>query len=58
MTQVSVDGTNASAGTITIGVDNLGAGVSGNLVYEGACTQAGLRWTISGSVDTKYFPKS
>jgi type IV pilus assembly protein PilA len=58
VTAVSVDGTNASAGDITIDVDSLGGGLSGDVVYQGTCTAAGLKWTISGSVDPKYLPKS
>lgn len=55
---VSVDGIGTSSAEITIAVDNLGGGISGQITYEGNCTTSGLKWSISGDIDTKYLPKA
>ena len=44
---------------VTIDYKAIGSGVTAgqNVVYTGACSTAGLVWTISGSVPSKYWPK-
>jgi type IV pilus assembly protein PilA len=46
--------------TITIVYKTIGTGVASgdNVVYTGDCSSTGLKWVISGSVATKYHPKS
>jgi len=58
VTGVSVDGIGAASAEITVAADNLGGGISGEITYEGNCSASGLKWTISGSIDTKYLPKT
>jgi type IV pilus assembly protein PilA len=58
---VTVGGLNTStAPTITIAYKAIGTGVASgdDVLYTGLCASTGLKWTISGSVDTKYWPKS
>lgn len=55
---VSVDGIAADSAEIFIDVTNLGGGVAGDIKYQGNCSAAGLKWTISGSIDSKYLPKT
>ena len=46
--------------TITITMAAIGTSVAANqtIVYTGNCTTSGLTWTISGTIPTKYYPKS
>ena len=55
---VSVDGLATDSAEIFIDVTNLGGGVAGDIEYQGTCAASGLKWTISGSIDTKYLPKT
>jgi type IV pilus assembly protein PilA len=53
----------ASAGTITIDLSNInnvgGPGAStGTVIYSALCGEGGTRWTISGTVASKYYPKA
>lgn len=58
VTSVTAAGTSATGATVTIVTANLGGGVTGNVVYTGNCTSAGLKWAVSGSIDSKYLPKT
>ncbi len=57
---VTADGTSPTAGTVEIAYEAIGSQVTAadTIVYTGACGAGGLTWTISGSVSTKYHPKS
>ncbi|NKC12331.1 MAG: prepilin-type N-terminal cleavage/methylation domain-containing protein [Gammaproteobacteria bacterium] len=55
---VSIDVPNSSAATVTIDTTAVGGGVSGTVTYTGACSATGMKWTIGGTVDAKYRPKS
>ena len=44
--------------TVTIDIRNVGGGVTGDVTYVADCSASGLKWTIGGSVDAKYLPKS
>ena len=50
----------ATAATVTVAYNAIGAQVTANqtVVYTGACGSAGLVWTITGTVATKYRPKA
>jgi type IV pilus assembly protein PilA len=56
---VTLGGTMA-APTVTLAYNAIGNGVASgqNVVYTGSCTTSGLTWAITGSVQTKYLPKS
>ena len=45
---------------VTIVMNTIGTSVSSgqNIVYTGTCTTSGLTWSISGTVPSKYWPKS
>jgi type IV pilus assembly protein PilA len=53
-------GGSLSAPTITITMATIGTSISAGqtILYTGTCTTSGLTWTISGSIPTKYYPKS
>ena len=55
---VSAAITSTSAANVLIATANLGGGVTGTVIYNGTCGTAGLKWAITGSVPTKYLPKS
>jgi type IV pilus assembly protein PilA len=54
---VTAAATSATAATVTIETQELGGGVTGNIVYTGTCGAGGLSWTIGGGLATKYLPK-
>jgi type IV pilus assembly protein PilA len=49
-----------AAPTITITMAAIGTSVAANqtIIYTGNCTTSGLTWSISGTIPTKYYPKS
>jgi type IV pilus assembly protein PilA len=46
--------------TITITLKSIGTSVAAGqtIIYSGVCSTSGLTWSISGTVSTKYYPKS
>lgn len=55
---VSAGGATNTSATVSITTTNLGGTASGTIIYAGTCGNAGLRWTISGTLQGKYLPKS
>lgn len=59
---VSVDGTTASAATVTIQYNAIGTQVpdDAQVIYTGTCTSAGTTWGVTGAagMDAKYLPKT
>ena len=57
---VTAVGTSATAGTVTILMDAIGSAVTNtqNIVYTGTCGSGGMQWSVSGSIATKFLPKS
>ena len=51
--------TSATDVTVTIVYTAIGSEVTDNstVVYTGECGPGGLKWTLSGGVETKYLPK-
>lgn len=60
--KVGVTGTSsATAITMTATLQSLaelGTASNGTVTYTGACGVGSLRWTVSGSIPPKYFPKA
>ncbi len=56
---VAAAGTSATAGTVTITYNAIGAAVADNatVIYTGTCGAGGMSWAISGTVTSKYRPK-
>ena len=48
---------NTSDATVTISVKGLGGGATGTVVYNGTCNSSAFRWTVTGTLPTKYLPK-
>ena len=57
---VAVAASSATTATVTITTQNLGGGITGNIVYTGTCGAAGMSWAISGTggITAKYLPKN
>jgi len=60
VSEVEVDSANASQGKVTITMKAIGNEVhSGDtIVYTGTCGTAGLTWSVDGTIDHKYLPKT
>jgi type IV pilus assembly protein PilA len=56
---VALNGT-YEAPVVAIVYNAIGTNVSTgqNITYSGSCTASGLTWSISGTVQSKYYPKS
>ncbi len=60
VTSVTAVGTSTSAGTVTIVMKAIGSSVTaGNtIIYTAACSaDAGTSWTVSGTINSKFYPK-
>ena len=59
-TSVTAVGTSATAGTVTIVYKAIGSQITAgqNVVYTAACNPGGMTWSVGGSVNSKYLPKT
>ena len=59
-TSVAAAASSATTATVTIVSQNLGGGITGNIVYTGTCGPGGLNWAVTGTggIVTKYLPKT
>ncbi len=57
---VLASNSDASNVRVVIQYNAIGSAVSNNqtVQYDGACLPTGLKWTISGTVNSKYWPKN
>ena len=57
---VAAAGVSSTEGTVTITLESIDGVVreGQTIVFTGACSAEGMRWTVSGSVLPKYLPKS
>ena len=56
---VTVDGTAATAATVTAVYTAIGSIATGKtVIWTAACGAGGTKWTITGTMDAKYRPKS
>jgi len=58
VTSVEAVGTSATVGTVTIIYKAPTQLATKNVVYTGTCNAAGMTWDVTGSIDTKYLPRS
>ena len=58
-TSVTAAGSSATAGTVTIVYKGIGSQVIAgqDVVYTADCQPGGLKWSVGGSVNSKYRPK-
>jgi type IV pilus assembly protein PilA len=59
-TSVTAVGTSATAGTVTAVMQAIGTQVTAGqtIIWTAACSAARLTWTITGTIPTKFYPKS
>ena len=59
-TDIRAIGQSATTGTVTIRMKQIGTSVAANetIIYTGTCGAGGLQWAVSGSIATKFWPKS
>jgi type IV pilus assembly protein PilA len=59
-TSIAAQGNNATSGTVVLTMRAIGNAVnSGETIsYTGTCTPGGMQWAVTGSVATKFWPKS
>lgn len=60
VSNVQAASTDASTVSVTITYDAIGTQVTDGdtIVYNGACRNTGMDWGVSGSIDSKYYPKT
>jgi type IV pilus assembly protein PilA len=58
-TSIAAAGVTATSGTVTLTMKSIGSSVLAGetIVYTGICSPGGIRWTVSGTIATKYLPK-
>jgi type IV pilus assembly protein PilA len=59
-TSIAAQGNNTTSGTVVLTMRQIGNAVnSGETIsYTGTCTPGGMQWAVTGSVATKFWPKS
>lgn len=59
-TSVTTANTSASSVTATIAMKAIGTAITANqtIIYTGTCGAAGMTWAVSGTVASKYLPKT
>lgn len=59
-TSVTGAGTSATGGTVTIVLKAIGSSVAAGqtIIYTGTCGAGGMSWAVSGSVLSKFLPKT
>jgi type IV pilus assembly protein PilA len=59
-TTIAAAGNTTTRGTVTLVMKQIGTAVSlnDNIVYTGTCSPGGMQWSISGSIATKFLPKT
>jgi type IV pilus assembly protein PilA len=59
-TSVTAVGTSATAGTVTAVLKAIGSQITAGqtIIWTASCSPARLNWTVTGSIPTKFQPKS
>ncbi len=57
---VTAAGTSATAGTLLLTMKAIGTNLlsSQTIIYTGLCSATGMTWVVSGTVASKYWPKT
>lgn len=60
ISSVETEGTSVTAGTVTITYKQIGSQVTAGdtVVYTADCGAGGTKWSVSGTIDPKYYPKT
>jgi type IV pilus assembly protein PilA len=59
-TTIAAEGVDTTSGTVVLTMKAIGNAVAASqtITYTGTCTPGGMTWTVTGSVLTKYLPKT
>ncbi len=59
-TDIRANGNTPTSGTVIIRMKPIGTSILANetIIYTGTCGAGGLQWAVSGSIATKFWPKS
>ncbi len=57
---IAAYGNSTTSGTVTLTMAQIGNAVTvgQTIIYTGTCTPGGMTWTVSGSIATKFRPKT
>jgi type IV pilus assembly protein PilA len=57
---IAAAGVTATSGTVTLTMKAIGSLVlaGDTIVYTGTCSPGGIRWTVSGTIASKFYPRS
>jgi len=57
---IQANGTTISNGTVVLTMKQIGNQINAGstIIYTGTCTPGGMTWAVSGSIATKFWPKS
>ncbi len=57
---IAAEGVDTTSGTVTLTMMQIGNAVTlgQTIIYTGTCTPGGMTWRVSGSVVTKFWPKT
>ena len=59
-TDIRANGNTPTSGTVTIRMKPIGTSILANetIIYTGTCGAGGMQWAVSGSIATKFWPKT
>ena len=59
-TTISAEGNNTTSGTVVLVMKQIGNAVNANqtITYTGTCSAGGMQWAVTGSVVSKFWPKT
>ena len=57
---ISAVGTTITNGTVTLVLRQIGGSITSGstILYSGSCSPGGMQWAITGTIATKFWPKS
>ena len=59
-TTIEAEGVDTTSGTVVLTMKQIGNAVALNdtIIYTGTCSPGGLQWRVSGTIATKFYPKT
>ena len=57
---IAAVGITTTSGTVTLTMKQIGNSITAGstIIYSGLCSPGGMQWTVSGTIATKFWPKS
>ena len=59
-TTITAAGVNTTSGTVTMTMKQIGNAINAGstIIYTGTCSPGGMKWTVSGTIPNKFWPKT